>query len=37
MRQRIIENLPRVVDDSAALDPVRREQFLGRVAKRSRV
>ena len=28
MRQRIIENLPRAVEDSAALDPVRREQFL---------
>ncbi|WP_136689100.1 DUF7509 family protein [Halorhabdus amylolytica] len=28
MRQRIIDNLPRAVDDSAALDPVRREQFL---------
>jgi len=28
MRQRIIENLPRAVDDSAALDSVRREHFL---------
>jgi len=28
MRQRIVENLPRAVGDSAALDPVRREQFL---------
>lgn len=28
MRDRIIENLPRTVDDSEALQPVRREQFL---------
>lgn len=28
MRQRIIENLPQAVDDSTALAPVRREQFL---------
>jgi hypothetical protein len=28
MRQRIIDNLPRAVDDSDALAPVRREQFL---------
>lgn len=28
MRQRIIDSLPRATDDSDALDPVRREQFL---------
>ena len=28
MRDRIVENLPRAVEDSEALDPVRRERFL---------